>query len=302
MAAASWDGSCRIWEFNDSYSSSRFLTLHQEQKEAVLRCLFSPDSDILYFGNTKGEIKALNYGQSTKTTPSVVCPLLESPVTGLKACTEKACVVAGSMGGAVVVFDPKSKDNFLILHETQNSPIVNIDVGQTMIYFATAGRAVRRLDLRNPNQKAMNIECKIPSQITSIACNTQGNCCIAGSTCGFVEMMSDDVAKYNQYRCHRSDNARTMTSSNMVSVSREKDVGMSVGGDGTVYFFNLMTPKKPRETKVTQIPLTACTFAPKGGVVAVASGYDWSRGAEFYKKEKLSVEIIVKKLGQNDIP
>ena len=306
LAAASWDGTCRIWEFNDSYSNSRLLTIYKEKKEAVLRCCFSFDSETLYYATTKGEIKSVTINKETKGEVPALFSQIKFPITGLKYENEYNVLIASSMFGQLAFADPRSKDNFTIFQDfsKNNVKVVNIDVSGGKIFIALSDNIVW-IDMKNPSKyNVVNSGLRPESQRTSIAALPEGRGYIAGCTWGQVEInYLENENLYQFHKVHRVDSQRQMFSSNMVAVSPEKEIGLSVGGDGHAYLFNMAVNKRPRDQKVTTgYPLTACAFSYRSFICALAQGYDWSRGAESYKSEKIPVEITLKKLNNNDIP
>lgn len=61
LACASWDGTCRIWDFGENFQDRQRPFIYRENsKDTVLRCSFGSDYKTFYIGNTKGEIKEIS--------------------------------------------------------------------------------------------------------------------------------------------------------------------------------------------------------------------------------------------------
>ena len=113
-----------------------------------------------------------------------------------------------------------------------------------------------------------------------------------GTIMGKDEQGKDDFA----FRCHRN------TKNNPVLVYAVNDIAFNpvygtfctVGSDGIYSIWDKLNRSRLFEREETQdkTPLTACDYNSSGNLLAFASGYDWSRGAEAAKEYNNNVNKI----------
>lgn len=182
---------------------------------------------------------------------------------------------------------------------TVSAAIVNLSTSQNTCYVASSGGKIHSLDFRN--NKMIQVQHNLLPQITSIAAFPNDEGYIASNIWGHVELVSQGT-KRELFRSHRNQKMEAYAA-NCVAVSTEKPCCVSVGSDGQYALYSPYTMKKGRESKLSNaaaLPLTSCCFAPRNDVMAVAQGYDWSKGAEEFGKNYIPVEIFLKKMSAND--
>jgi len=313
LAATSWDGTIRIWDVNYTQCKALFKsTFREKSKTSLLRCCFTGDGDSVLFSNTNNEVKLLKICDKEMVSPTTIISQNTSPIVGMKYLNDRNQIIVGTMSGSIGVFDVQANGALVSVHDIKDTCVVNFDLGKNSVYCALSGRKICQIDLRSSEirpaegragtLKVNQMNTSIPSMITSIAAAPDDTGYIAGCITGHVEWSFPPHSRIEP--CHRNDNSKTLYSSNCVAISSERPIGMSVGGDGQLAIFSFSSGKKNRETKISSSsshPLTNCAFAPKGDIYAVAQGEDWSRGAESHKREKVPVQVYLRKLAQSEI-
>ena len=114
----------------------------------------------------------------------------------------------------------------------------------------------------------------------------------SGTTLGKDEQGKDDFA----FRCHRN------TKNNPVLVYAINDIAFNpaygtfctVGSDGIYSIWDKLKRSRLYERAETNdiTPITACDYNSSGNLLAFATGYDWSRGAEAAKEYNLNCNKI----------
>ena len=102
---------------------------------------------------------------------------------------------------------------------------------------------------------------------------------------------TDDFA----FRCHRTKgNPSLVYSVNDIAFNRPYGTFCTIGSDGIYSIWDKQKKSRLHERSENNdgVPLTCCDFNATGNLLAFASGYDWSRGAEDAKKYNQSSNKI----------
>ena len=101
-----------------------------------------------------------------------------------------------------------------------------------------------------------------------------------GTTMGQDEKGNADFA----FRCHRNANItpNIVYTVNDIAFNPVYGTFCTVGSDGIYCIWDKLNKTRlfERNNAADKIPLTACDYNSNGNLLAFASGYDWSRGAE----------------------
>jgi len=101
-----------------------------------------------------------------------------------------------------------------------------------------------------------------------------------GTTMGQDEKGNADFA----FRCHRNANItpNIVYTVNDIAFNPVYGTFCTVGSDGIYCIWDKLNKTRlfERNNSTDKIPLTACDYNSNGNLLAFASGYDWSRGAE----------------------
>lgn len=102
---------------------------------------------------------------------------------------------------------------------------------------------------------------------------------------------TDDFA----FRCHRTKgNIVNVYSVNDIAFNKVYGTFCTIGSDGVYSIWDKKKKSRLHERSENNdgVPLTACDFNSSGNLLAFASGYDWSRGAEAAKEYNTSSNKI----------
>ena len=102
---------------------------------------------------------------------------------------------------------------------------------------------------------------------------------------------TDDFA----FRCHRTKgNIVNVYSVNDIAFNKVYGTFCTIGSDGIYSIWDKKKKSRLHERSENNdgVPLTACDFNSSGNLLAFASGYDWSRGAEAAKEYNTSSNKI----------
>ena len=106
----------------------------------------------------------------------------------------------------------------------------------------------------------------------------------SGTTLGKDELGKDDFA----FRCHRNIKSAPVLvySVNDIAFNQVYGTFCTVGSDGIYSIWDKMKRsrlyERPEQNSI--IPITCCDYNSTGNLLAFATGYDWSRGAEAAKE------------------
>ena len=319
LAAGSWDGTIRIWEFDSAYRTPRaYLTwLGDEQnKQAILRLTFSDGP--LYFVTTDGRVWSLDIASPSGQVLGIVVGL--GHVTGLKYIrdihrnfdkerpADKTTPHPGLLFCTANAFGPSRigiidiGQKKVVWAPEQPAKFVDLGLAGDHAYFATVGGPIVRLDLANGGQTLE--ECKVPisDPIGTVTCLTS----LPGPDSGFmVGTLFGDVimarvpatqttAMGGQFfellekvRVAQLDtqNWTVCWAVNCVARSSSAPVviagaGQPYQGNGRIWLWDLHREVKTEIDIGCSAPVTACAVSPYGNVYAFATGYDWQFGVE----------------------
>lgn len=297
LAATSWDGIICVWEFNNDYLSPTLKIEYKDTKTAYLRCCFNPQCDSVYFGTSQGDVFSypINAPKGQKPFNAIHNPT--GPIVGLKFCIKKSILVALFLDQSAFIIFPDSTCIKIVI----NTKPINMDISDSTLAIAALGPCIYTLNLDDQllisnTQSAIRTKpTQLQYQIKSISMSkVQPDRLIIGSIYGQVEIQDGNTSHIIE--CHREANRGEVYPSNSVSMVAEMPWAVSVGGNGTLKMINFDKPKGGRDFPFNNIPLTCVAVSSKGEVAAVAQGYDWSCGAEFYKTTRFKVALYIKKL------
>ena len=101
------------------------------------------------------------------------------------------------------------------------------------------------------------------------------------------------------FRCHREgkNSICYVYAINDININPVYNSVCTVGGDGKYFIWDIKDKSKinERENINDKCPLTACAYNESGNLLAYASGYDWSKGAEVakdYPRPKIFIHYL----------
>lgn len=299
LAATSWDGMICVWEFNNDYSSQTIKIEYKDNKTAYLRCCFSPQCDSVFFGTSHGDVCHFPINAPKGQTPNKIFEHSGGPIVGLKFCIKKSFLVALTLDLSVWIIS--FTDSNCIKLNIGSKPI-NMDISDSYLAIAALGPCIYFLNFddplfaSNPQSTIKALPTQLQYQIKSISMSkVKPDRMIIGSIYGQVEIRDGNTNYIAE--CHREAKNGNVYPSNSVAMVADNPWAISAGGNGALRMIHIEKPKGGRDFPFNNNgPLTCVAVSSKGEVAAVAQGYDWSLGAEFYKTNRIKVTLFIKKL------
>ena len=317
LAAASWDGTCRVWRLNETLSGAAFLYQFKENKEAVLRLCWDPNSQYVYYATSGGEVKKADFNNKKSETLFSV----GAPISGLKMWSSQNYLFAATITGFLYGFSLSNPEDVQALYKNEKieESITNIDIGTNLLYMITVDSTPKfdnkpsktkfyRADLSKGGevkfQEVPHDEKVSGVPITALAVSPKDDGWVLGYVTGnleFINTATDTEPKVDNGHRTTTGVNKTMYTVNALAFSPERPFAISVGGDSQMITINLNN-KRTKPTKTAGVPGTAVALSPRQGAVALATGNDWQEGAlSYYKyRESQAPKIIIKKLTQAD--
>lgn len=84
------------------------------------------------------------------------------------------------------------------------------------------------------------------------------------------------------FKCHREQN--DIFAVNALSFHAQHGTFATCGSDGSYHFWCKDSKQRLAQFKRADAPVSACAFNKDGNAFAYATGYDWSKGSEFFNK------------------
>ena len=272
FGATSWDGSMKIWNIQETWANTVETEYKEPKKSALLRFDFSNDSKNIFFGNTMGEIKSLDRSNNQAS----VIGHHKGIIVGLKYDKSKNNVITAGSDSVINIWDPRTNKSVTNV----KCPIkpTFLDVSGNYAAFSMIESKIGIIDIRN-SSNIVEIKSDLPGVITSIALSGDSAFFMAGSSHGCVEISNQNSTIKKVFPCHIDEAKGQAFASNRVKFAMDHKGAFSVGGDGSVAYFDLDNGKKVFEKPSgANGSITAFSPFPKGPFLFVASGYDWSKG------------------------
>jgi mRNA export factor len=230
-------------------------------------------------------------------------------------------LLTGGYDGALKIWDLKSKDP-VISYQFYNK-IYSMGYSRNLLVVALSENVMAYFNLDNLQKNIFEPELiyssHIKSQIKKVVVMNDGNGYLEGSVEGRIAvkylnfytkptLVGDGnygIESKNDFafKCHREVRSRE----NLVQAYPINDMCVnpvygsvvSVGGNGKYYIWDITEKSKinERENCQDKTPLTATDINKSGILLAYASGYDWSRGAQFahlYTRPKIFIHYLQK--------
>ena len=328
LASGGWDSKLRIFEINyqimSQNSTQDFVKIISEEKNVcqhqspILSLAWMGTSGALLTGCIDGSI---NYIDCQKNTFS---KLGEHP----GGCKEVLYVdkydiiLTGGWDGQVKIWDLKSKDP-ICTYQFYNK-VYSMAYARNLFVVALSENVMAYFNLDNLQKNKFEPELiyssHIKAHIRKVVVMNEGNCYLEGSSEGRIAVkfvnfygkppiiggdnygINTDNKDY-AFKCHREprpiDNLVQVYPINDMSVNPIYGSVASAGGNGKVVIWDIMEKSRiyERDKFEDKTPITAVEFNKNGDLLAFASGYDWSRGANFahlYTRPKIFIHYVQK--------
>lgn len=163
------------------------------------------------------------------------------------------------------------------------------DVKEDLLIVGTADRQVMVFNLSRPDKPLQCIQSPLRLQTRCVSLFMDGRGFGIGSIEGRVGIHNfNDVDKDKNFafKCHRLNNNNDIYSVNAIDFHPKYGTFATVGSDGTFNIWDKDSRQRVAKFKQINQSISAGLFNPDGSIFSYAVSYDWSKGYEFYKKEK----------------
>jgi len=210
-----------------------------------------------------------------------------APVKALIWNKTLGAAITGSWDKTFAIFDPRDAKNSKMEGGKDVSERVHaMDNRDHLVAVATADRKVSLYDLRNVQTKIYDTPL-LDKQSTAIIIFPDKKAFALSSIEGreAIQYYEGQSPSF-KFKCHRVDEYDAYAVNVMATAPNGGEVFATAGSDGTFAFWNKEIKKRLFHSKRMLQPITAAAFNHNGNILAYATGYDWSKGAEYADKAK----------------
>ena len=324
LASGGWDSKLRLFEikYNIINSMTNFDSINITSKEInvynhkkpILSLSWKGKTGTLFTGCADGSI---NYVDCQKNIFKKIGEHKYGCREVLYLEDYNNVLITGGWDGALKLWDLRSPNP--ILSYQFNNKIYTMSYNKNLLVVGLSESIVSYFDLKKLQQSKLEPELIYSShfkeQIKKISVFRDGNGYFEGSSIGKVAVKF--VEKYNtkfdkekneiknikdfSFRCQRDfkDNKFYAFTVNDISVNPVYGSVCTVGGNGIYSIWDLNKRQRLYQAKNVEdkVPITACEYNIKGDLLAYASGYDWSKGAQYahlYPRPKIYLHYLQK--------
>ena len=268
----SWEGStgriftgCADGTVNYLDMQKNSLTTIGRHKNPCKEVIYHPNYNILLTGGYDGAVKIFDIRNGSE-----VCSYQFENKVYTMSC-EKDLLVVGLSELKMAYFNLAKLQNKIFKPELIFNSHLKFQTRKVAVFPDGKGFAEGSIEGRVAIKNIRDLN--IPPQINNET----------GTTMGKDVDGVDDFA----FRCHRTKgNPPLVYSVNDIAFNRAYGTFCTIGSDGIYSIWDKQKKSRlhERAENIDNVPLTCCDFNSTGNLLAFASGYDWSRGAEAAKE------------------
>ena len=276
----SWEGSsgriftgCADGSVNCLDMQKNNLTTLGKHKNPCKEVIYHPNYNILLTGGYDGVVKIFDIRNGAE-----VCSYQFDNKVYTMSC-EKDLLVVGLSELKMAYFNLAKLQNKIFKPELIFNSHLKFQTRKVAVFPDGKGFAEGSIEGRVAIKNIKDIN--IPPQINSET----------GTIMGKDADGTDDFA----FRCHRTKGSPSLVYSvNDIAFNRPYGTFCTIGSDGVYSIWDKQKKSRLHERSENNdgVPLTCCDFNSTGNLLAFASGYDWSKGAEAAKNYNQSSNKI----------
>ena len=321
LATGGWDNKLRIFNINYNISNnnqeaqiSSNLEFGFQHNSPIFSISWEGNSGRIFTGCADGSINVLDMRKKDLITIG----------NHKNSCKEVIyhqdynILLTGGWDGVVNIFDLRSSSP-VCSYQFENK-VYTMSCAKDLFVVGLSEIKIGIFNLRKLQNKILNPELIFKShlnyQTRKIAVFPDGKGFVEGSIEGRVAVKNikdlgniplinkDGTIMSNEdfsFKCHRikdNNNNTFVYGINDIAFNPVYGTLCTVGSDGLYYIWDIPNKSKLFDRKETEdkTPLTACDYNSDGTLLAFASGYDWSRGAEaakeYYSGAKIGIHYL----------
>ncbi|XP_001950323.2 mRNA export factor-like [Acyrthosiphon pisum] len=291
LLSGGWDNTARCWEVGQNGQTEPKAM--QSMSMPILDVCWSGDGTKVFMASCNQQVNCWDLASNqtmqveTHDAPVSTCHWIETP--------SYTCIMTCSWDKTFKLWDLRSSAPAMTVNLPER--VYCADVGYPLVIFGTASRGFVFYNLEGTPSLSGSISSPSAHQHRCIAvfkdkvtkCPTGfgfGDC--SGRLCIFLNIHKQRHQRENfSFKCHRHNIRGVRTTQNIYAVNDIKvhpvhGTIASVGSDGTFAFWNKETRTRLMVSSILDQPITKCCFNSDGQIFAYSSGYDWSKGHEYY--------------------
>jgi len=284
LAAGSWNKEVRIWDVAPTGQTTPKASI--SHNAPVLCTAFSTDGTRVFSGSCDNTAKQWILGQQPTQLGAH-----DAPVKEIFWCNDLSAVVTGSWDKTVRYWDPRVSATTAALTVKLPERVYCMDVKSVLVIVGTAERQMLIFDARKPQTPFREFPSALKFQSRCVAAFPDRTGFALGSIEGRVaigHVEQKDLKKNFAFKCHRhGNNGSEVYAVNSIAFHEKFGTFATAGSDGGYVFWDKDSKQRLKLFARMPQPITASGFNKDGNIYAYATGYDWSKGAEFWDKTKV---------------
>jgi mRNA export factor len=214
----------------------------------------------------------------------------DAPIKEIAWVQDLSAVCTGSWDRTIRFWDVRTPSTTAAAVIKLPERVYCMDVRSPVLVVGTAERQLQIYDLRQYKQPFREFQSPLKFQSRCIAAFPDRSGFALGSIEGRVAIShveQKDVKKNFAFKCHRHGaNGTEVYAVNAISFHERFGTFATAGSDGGYVFWDKDSKQRLKLFNRMPQPITAAAFNQNGTIYAYATGYDWSKGAEYYDKTK----------------
>jgi len=285
LVAGSWNKEVCCWEVQQSGQAIPKAKINHSAP--VLCTDFSGDGTRVFSGSCDQTAKCW----TLQTNQNQQVAQHEAPIKEIFWINDVNMLATGSWDKTLKYWDLRSSRPTASV--TQPERVYCMDVIFPLMVVGTAERHLLIYDLRKPTTVFRQFQSPLKFQSRCISCFRDRSGFALGSIEGRVAIShveQKDLKKNFAFKCHRHNNE--VYAVNSISFHQRYGTFATCGSDGGYVFWDKDSKQRLKLFTRASQPITTSTFNRDGSIFAYALGYDWSKGAEAYDKNKGSSILL----------
>ncbi|CAI4223143.1 unnamed protein product [Auanema sp. JU1783] len=290
LAAGSWDGVVRVWMVNDNGQCEP--KAQQNIPAPVLDIDWTDDGTKIFIAAADKDVRLWDLASNQVAVvgshdgPVRTCHWIKG--------NNYSCLMTGSWDKTLRFWDMRNLPTQSSLANIQlPERVYCADVVYPMAAVVLANKSIKVYNLENGPQEVKSIDITgMKYQYRCIAIfkdkNNSMPCGFAvGSIEGRVGVQFVEAANPRDnftFKCHRSpelvNGFQEIYAVNDVAFHPQHGTLVTVGGDGRYSMWDKDARTKLKASDANAMPITSCHIHASGQIMAIAFGYDWSKGHE----------------------